>query len=423
MLYHLYEMQRVAVAPARFMADHGQHWMRNPFNPMAYTPLGRVVAAGCHVFEHATRRYGKPRFGLEETVIDGTTVAVEERIEHRRTFGQLKHFVRDTDREDPRLLIVAPMSGHYATLLRGTVEAMLPDHDVWITDWRDARNVPLQAGRFDLDDYIDYLIDWLTELGPGTHVMAVCQPSVPVLAATSLMAAADDPCQPASMTLMGGPIDTRRSPTEVNEVATNRPMSWFERSVISRVPMPNPGFMRRVYPGFLQLAGFMQMNLDRHVDAHFEVFHHLVEGDGDSAADKLSFYEEYRAVMDLTAEFYLQTVDLVFKQHALPKGEMVSRGRPVDPSAIRRTALMTVEGEKDDISGVGQTRAAHDLCTSLAGPMRVHWEQPGVGHYGIFNGRRWREQIAPRVKAFIRTHEGRSDIAAALPSPGAANAA
>jgi poly(3-hydroxybutyrate) depolymerase len=405
MLYHLYEMQHVAVAPARFVADHGQHWLRNPFNPLAYTPYGRVMAAGFHVFEHATRRFGKPKFELEETVIDGAPVAVTERICHRRTFGQLKHFERDAERDDPRLLIVAPMSGHYATLLRGTVEAMLPGHDVYITDWRDARNVALHEGSFDFDDYVDYVVEWLHALGPGTHVMAVCQPSVPVLAAVSLMAAADDPCQPPSMTLMGGPIDTRCNPTEVNRLAEDKPMEWFERTVITRVPPPNRGFMRRVYPGFLQLAGFMQMNLDRHIDAHREVFHHLVDGDGESAQGKLEFYEEYRAVMDLTAEFYLQTVKTVFKDHALPKGTLVSRGRPVDPAAIRKTALLTVEGERDDISGLGQTAAAHDLCTGLPAEMRIHYEQPRVGHYGIFNGRRWREEIQPRVAGFIRDHD------------------
>lgn len=406
MLYHLYEMQHVAVAPARFVADQGQHWLRNPFNPFAYTPYGRMLAAGFHVFEHATRRYGKPRFEIDEVTVDGRTVPVTERICHRRTFGQLKRFEHHGGGDRPRVLLVAPMSGHYATLLRGTVRAMVPDHDVYVTDWRDARNVALHEGSFDLDDYIDYLIDWLHALGPGTHVMAVCQPSVPVLAAVSLMAASDDPCQPPSMTLMGGPIDTRRNPTEVNRLAEEKPMAWFERTVITRVPPPNRGFMRRVYPGFLQLAGFMHMNLDRHIDAHREVFFHLVEGDGESAQSKLDFYEEYRAVMDLTAEFYLQTVKTVFKDHALPKGTMVSRGRAVDPAAIRRTALLTVEGEKDDISGLGQTRAAQDLCTALPASMRVHYEQPGVGHYGIFNGRRWREEIQPRVSAFIRAHAG-----------------
>ena len=402
MLYHLYELQHAAVAPARILADQGLQMLRSPFNPVGETPAGRVVAAAFEVFEHATRRYGKPKFDIDATVIDGETVAIDECVVARKPFGQLKYFSRAVSRNDPKLLIVAPMSGHYATLLRGTVEAMVPDHEVYITDWRDARNVPLYEGNFDLDDYTDYLIDWLQWLGPGTHVMAVCQPSVPVLSAVSLMAQAGDACAPASMVLMGGPIDTRVNPTEVNTLAETMSLGWFERNVIVRVPWPNPGFMRPVYPGFLQLAGFMSMNLDRHMDAHWDIFRHLVDGDGESAQKKQEFYEEYRAVMDLTAEFYLQTVKVVFKEHALPRGEMVSRGQRVDPSAITETALMTVEGELDDISAVGQTRAAHDLCHNIPKAKQVHLEQKGVGHYGIFNGRRWREEIAPTVKGFIR---------------------
>ncbi|HET8729450.1 MAG TPA: polyhydroxyalkanoate depolymerase [Alphaproteobacteria bacterium] len=409
MLYHLYELQHAAVAPARFLADHGQHLLRNPFNPFAYTMPGRALAAGLDLFEQTTRRYGKPKFGLKWTVIDGEEVAVEEEIVCRKTFGQLKHFRRAGGRRgDPRLLIVAPMSGHFATLLRGTVERMLPDHEVYITDWRDARNVPLYEGTFDLDDYVDYVIDFLHFLGPNTHVMAVCQPSVPVLGAVSLMAAAGDGCAPSSMVLMGGPVDTRRSPTVVNRLAETKPLSWFEHNVVTRVPPPNLGMMRRVYPGFLQLAGFLQMNLGRHIDAHWQMFDHLVQGDDESAAAKRDFYQEYRSVMDLTAEFYLQTIKTVFQDHALPRGQWTSRGRAVVPAAIERTALMTVEGEKDDISGLGQTRAAHDLCTSLSPEMRMHYEQKGVGHYGIFNGRKWRDQISPRVKEFIRRHDRRT---------------
>ncbi|MGP1397341.1 MAG: polyhydroxyalkanoate depolymerase [Inquilinaceae bacterium] len=408
MLYHLYEMQSAAVSPARWAADHGQVWLRNPFNPLAYTYGARVLAAGLDLFEQGTRRYGKPAFGLTETLIDGTAVAVQERVVCRKTFCQLKHFRRATSRSDPKLLLVAPMSGHYATLLRGTVEALLPDHDVYVTDWRDAREVPLHHGSFDFDDYIAYLTDFLHLLGPDTHIMAVCQPSVPVLAATSLMAAADDPCTPASMVLMGGPIDTRQNPTVVNRLAETRPLSWFARHAVTRVPPPHAGMMRRVYPGFLQLAGFMQMNLDRHIGAHMDLFQHLVQGDGESAEGKRAFYEEYRSVMDLTAEFYLQTIKLVFQDHALPRGRMVSRGRTVDPAAIRKTALMTIEGEHDDISGIGQTRAAHDLCHGIPDKRRVHYEQPGVGHYGIFNGRRWRDVIAPRITTFIREHDSSS---------------
>jgi poly(3-hydroxybutyrate) depolymerase len=299
------------------------------------------------------------------------------------------------------MLIVAPMSGHFATLLRGTVEAFLPNHDVYITEWRNARSVPLTEGRFDLDDYIDYLVSILHFLGGETHIVAVCQPSVPVLAAVSLMEADGDPYVPTSMLLMGGPIDTRVNPTAVNKLAEVRGVDWFRHHVITKVPFPHPGFMRDVYPGFLQLNGFVSMNLDRHIDAHKKLFLHLVAGDGDSAQKHKEFYDEYLAVMDLAAEFYLQTVDTVFVRHALPKGEMTHRGRPIDPSQIRRVALMTIEGEHDDISGVGQTEAAHRLCVNIPGDRKAHWLQPGVGHYGVFNGSRFRAEIAPRMADFI----------------------
>ena len=293
------------------------------------------------------------------------------------------------------------MSGHYATLLRGTVEAFLPNHDVYITDWRDARTVPLSEGSFNLDDYIDYVISILHALGGDTHVVAVCQPAVPVLAAAALMEADDDPYVPLSMTLMGGPIDTRANPTAVNKLAERRGIDWFRRNVISKVPFPHAGFMRDVYPGFLQLNGFMSMNLDLHIEAHRELFRNLVKGDGDSAQKHKEFYDEYLAVMDLAAEFYLQTVDTVFVRHALPKGEMRHRDRPVDPSQIRRVALLTIEGEHDDISGVGQTEAAHRLCVNIPPERQAHWLQPGVGHYGVFNGSRFRSEIAPRIADFV----------------------
>jgi poly(3-hydroxybutyrate) depolymerase len=298
---------------------------------------------------------------------------------------------------------VAPMSGHYATLLRGTVESFLPNHEVYITDWADARMVPMALGRFDLDDYIDYVIEILHVLGGNIHVVGVCQPSVPVIAATAVMEAARDPFIPLSMTLMGGPIDTRSSPTAVNKLAEQRGIEWFRNHVITRVPFPHPGFMRDVYPGFLQLNGFVSMNLDRHIDAHKNLFRHLVEGDGDSVQKHREFYDEYLAVMDLSAEYYLQTVDTVFVRHALPKGQMTHRGNAVDLKAIERVALMTVEGEKDDISGLGQTRAAHELCSSLAADKKVHYEQKGVGHYGVFNGSRFRAEIMPRVSDFMRS--------------------
>lgn len=405
MLYDFHEFAQNALTPFRLAAEASQHVFRNPFNPLSYTSAGRAISAACDVFEHTTRRYGKPAFGLPQTMIDGQPVEVTEEIILRRPFCQLKHFRRATARKDPKLLIIAPLSGHYATLLRGTVEAMLPEHDVYITDWRDARLVPAQDGSFDLDDYIDYIINFLHVLGPNTHIMAVCQPSVPAMAAVSLMAAENDPAAPASMTLMGGPIDTRRNPTVPNKLATSRSIEWFEHSVINRVPFTYPGYTRRVYPGFLQLTGFMTMNLERHVGAHLRLFQNLVKGDGDSAMQHRTFYDEYRAVMDLPAEYYLQTVEVVFQKHLLPDGKWVSRNRRIDPSVVKKTALLTVEGELDDISGIGQTHAAHDLLSSLPETMKQHYEQKGVGHYGVFNGSRWRSEIAPRVRDFIRKYD------------------
>ena len=421
MLYSIYEMQHAAFAPIRFWADQGQKSFRHPYNPLSATPFGKYMAASFDMVEQLTRRYGKPKFGLHDVEIDGRTVPVEEQIVFRKPFGQLKHFKRHFKSGEhpahPRLLIVAPMSGHFATLLRGTVEAMLPDHDVYITDWRDARDIPVADGRFDLDDYVDYLIDWLEDLGPSTHVLAVCQPSVPVYGALSLMEALNHPCTPPSVTLMGGPIDTRRNPTEVNALAEKRSLAWFENHVTTVVPLPNRGFMRKVYPGFLQLAGFMTMNLGDHVDKHNELFQHLVVGDGESADKTKAFYEEYRSVMDMTAEFYLQTIETVFQKHSLPKGEWVSRGRKVDPAAIKTSALMAVEGELDDVSGMGQTEAALDIATNLDPARKKYLMAKGVGHYGIFNGRRWREEIAPEVKKFIRIFDQRTTRMATKKSP------
>lgn len=402
--YQAYEAIHTMVGPARAASDAMHLAFKNPVNPLTYTPFGRTMAASCELFERVTRRYGKPSFGLGETSVGGVRVAVEERIVWERPFGRLIYFDRKLGgrrKPQPKVLIVAPMSGHYATLLRGTVEAFLPAHEVYITDWTDARLVPLSAGRFDLDDYIDYVIEMLQMLGPETHVMAVCQPAVPVIAAAARMEAEGDPCAPRSMTLMGGPIDTRRSPTAVNQLAMERGTEWFERNCITTVPFPHMGLFRQVYPGFLQLSGFMAMNMDRHMTAHYEMFKHLVGGDGDSAEKHRDFYDEYLAVMDLTAEFYLQTVDTVFVKHSLPKGEMMHRDKPVDLSAIRRVALMTVEGENDDISGVGQTKAAHDLCVNIPDEMRVHYLQKNVGHYGVFNGSRFRAEIAPRISDFM----------------------
>ena len=403
MLYHVHEMGRVAMLPARLAAEAAEATFTSPVNPMSYTWAGRSIAAACHVFEGATRRFSKPAFGIETTTIRGKEVAVTEENVGRKPFCQLKHFVREGgSKNDPRLLIVAPMSGHYATLLRGTVEAMLPNHDVYITDWRDARMVPVTEGRFDLDDYIDYIVEYMHFLGPNTHVMAVCQPAVPVFAAVCLMNEADDPCAPTSMTLMGGPIDTRKSPTAPNLLAKERPFSWFEKNMVTRVPPTAPGFMREVYPGFLQLRSFMAMNLDRHIDSHVQQFSNLIKGDGDSAQKHREFYEEYLAVMDMTAEFYLQTIKVVFQEHHLPRGMMMHRDKLVKPEKITKTALLTVEGELDDISGPGQTQATHDLCINLPADMQLDYVQPGVGHYGVFNGRRWKEEIAPQVTKFVR---------------------
>lgn len=404
MLYHMYEFQHSFFAPARFMVETAQQALNDPQNPLSRIPGAKEVSAACNVLELVTRRYGKPKFGLDETSVDGKLVAVHEKAVCKKTFCNLKHFVRDVENDDPRLLVVAPLSGHYATLLRGTVEAMLPDHDVYITDWADARDVPLYEGDFTLDDYVAYVIEFLEFLGPNTHILAVCQPSVPVLAATAVMAADDNPCAPASITLMGGPIDTRECPTVVNELSKNRSHDWFKNNVIHHVPWPNAGVMRKVYPGFLQLSAFLNMNMEDHVEAHRKMFDHLVEGDEESAEKTRIFYEEYLAVMDLPAEYYLETIKEVFQDHSLPKGEMLWRGNPVDPGLITKTALMTVEGELDDISGIGQTKAAHKLCSALPKSMKLHHEQKAVGHYGIFNGRKWKNKIAPKVRDFIRKH-------------------
>jgi len=409
--YQLYELNHAAVGPLRAAADAARMYFQNPLNPLSATPFGRSMAAAAEMFERSTRRYGKPDWGIAETTTHGVRVPVVERVMWERPFGRLLHFEKGPSGvavDQPKLLIVAPMSGHYATLLRGTVATMLPDHDVYITDWVDARMVPLAEGAFDLDDYIDYLISMLHLLGGGVHLMAVCQPSVPVMAAAALMETRGDPRMPASMTLMGGPIDTRISPTAVNTLANTHDLDWFRQNTIMQVPFPHPGFMREVYPGFLQISGFLSMNMERHLEAHRDLFKHLVEGDGDGADKQRDFYDEYLAVMDLTAEFYLQTVETVFLRHALPKGEMIHRNEKVDPSAIRSIALFTVEGENDDISGVGQTRAAHDITPNIPADMKAHYLQPKVGHYGVFNGARFRSEIAPRIADFIATHDHRT---------------
>jgi poly(3-hydroxybutyrate) depolymerase len=404
MLYDAYEVQRSLLAGASTLANIGADWLANPANPLAYSQMGPIVGSALDVFAHAAAPRGKPEFGIESTIVDGKEVAVSEEIVLRLPFGQLKHFRREGVAGGPRLLMVAPMSGHYATLLRGTVERMLPGHDIYITDWRDAKLVPLADGYFDLDDYVDYLIAFLEAIGPGAHMLAVCQPSVPAFAAAALMSADKNPCRPKTLTLMGGPIDTREAPTEVNSLATQRPFAWFEQNVVATVPYLYPGGGRKVYPGFLQLAGFMAMNLGEHLTSHWEMFKHLVQGNGESAEASKDFYDEYRAVCDMTAEFYLQTVDVVFQRHLLPKSALTHRGRLVDPAAIRDIALLAIEGERDDISGIGQTRAALDIATGLPAKAKRYHLAKGVGHYGIFHGSKWRTRIAPIVEEWIAKH-------------------
>jgi poly(3-hydroxybutyrate) depolymerase len=403
--YWFYEMSQASLNPSRAFADATRLFFKNPANPMAHTEFGKMVAAACEMFERSTRRYGKPEWRIDSTLVGGERIPVHISSVWERPFCRLLHFERAFERQprrpQPRLLIVAPLSGHFATLLRGTVEGLLPYHDVYVTEWADARMVPLAEGRFDLDDYIDYVISMLHLLHGDVHVLAVCQPSVPVMAAVARMEAGDDPYVPHSMVLMGGPIDTRANPTAVNLLAEGRGIDWFRRNVITKVPFPNPGLMRDVYPGFLQLNGFVSMNLERHIEAHRNLFTHLVKGDGDSAQKHREFYDEYLAVMDLSAEYYLQTVDTVFVRHDLPKGTMTHRGAPIDLARIRRVALLTIEGENDDISGRGQTEAAHALCPNIPADRKAHWLQPGVGHYGVFNGSRFRSEIAPRIADFV----------------------
>ncbi len=408
MLYHLFELGQAAVRPARYTADAYRMFFNNPFNPFSHTAVGRGAVAACEVFERTTRRYTKPAFGLPTTPSRAGVVDVRERVVWQSPFCRVIHFSRDLPPDrvaDPKVLLVAPMSGHHATLLRGTVKSLLPDHEVFITDWTDARVVPLDAGRFDLNTYIDHMIAMFRMFAGDVHVVAVCQPSVPVLAAVSHMEKIGDPAVPASMVLMGGPIDTRISPTAVNKMAAEKSISWFQNNVITTVPWPNQGRGREVYPGFLQLTGFMTMNLDRHINAHKDLFLHLVRGDGDSAQKHREFYDEYLAVMDLSAEFYLQTVESAFIRHDLAKGTMMYRKEAVQPDLIKRTALMTVEGENDDITGLGQCAAAQGLCSGLSEHQRLHFVLPGVGHYGIFNGSRFRAELLPRIAGFVRQHD------------------
>lgn len=430
MLYHAYELSHAAIGPLRAAAQLGRQALTHPLNPASFTFPARAAAAGLEMFVNATRRYGKPDWGIETTTTAGEPAKVSVEISLTKPFCDLQRFRRAgavaRSRNDPPVIVVAPMSGHFATLLRGTIEAMLPEHDVWVTDWRDARNVPLAEGVFDLDDYIDYIVEFCRHVARATGerpaVMGVCQPGVPVLAAAALMAEDRDPARPASIVLMGSPIDTAKNPKQPNDLATTHPLSWFEQNVIVTVPFPNPGFLRRVYPGFLQLSGFMQMNLDRHLDAHLQHFRHLVKGDGESAANHRRFYDEYLAVMDLDAAFYLQTIERVFQKRLLAVGAFRYREtRLVNPGAIRDIGLMTVEGEKDDITGLGQTEAAHALCANLPDAKKLHHVQHTVGHYGVFNGSRWRRSIQPKVRDFLRAQRamlrGEPELVVAAPAP------
>lgn len=405
MLYSLYEAQHSLLAPWRHAAEAARGWFGHPFSPLAWVPGARRLAAGSDLFLRVTQRYEKPAWRIHETRVGGQAVPVAIETVLAKPFCRLIRFRRElvSPRSDPKVLVVAPLSGHHATLVRDTVRALLAEHEVWVTDWVDARMVPLAAGPFHLADYVDTVREFIRLLSPELHVISVCQPTVPVLAAVALMAE-DGDALPRSMVMMGGPIDARRSPTAVTSLAQRRPYSWFERNLIARVPAKYPGFMRRVYPGFLQHLGFVAMNPARHMQAHWDYFHHLVRGDDESAEKHREFYDEYNAVLDLPAEYYLDTVKTVFQEFALPRGRMFVRERRVRPQLIRETALLTIEGELDDISGNGQTEAAHVLCLNIPRAMREHYCAPGVGHYGIFSGRRWREMIYPRVRDFIRRH-------------------
>jgi poly(3-hydroxybutyrate) depolymerase len=412
MLYHAYELQRTWMSGASAMATMSANMLSGPAKSLDYFGMGPMMASALDVFAHATAHYGKPAFGIDEVSIDGKQHAVIETVALKRPFGDLVRFrVEGTPDDRPKILIVAPMSGHYATLLRGTVERMLESCEVYITDWADARDVPVSAGKFDLDDYIDYLIeftDFITEANGGKriHMMAVCQPSVPAFAATALMNLHKSAATPLTLTMMGGPIDTRECPTAVNTMAMQRPIEWFRQTVIATVPAKYKGAGRRVYPGFMQLSAFMSMNLSSHMMSHYEMFKHLTIGDDASAQATKTFYDEYRSVCDMTAEFYLQTVEEVFQTHSIPKGEFRHRGELVDITQITDTALLAIEGERDDISGLGQTKAALKLTPKLPEQHKRYYMAEGAGHYGIFNGSRWRNKVAPVVEEWIAAHAG-----------------
>jgi poly(3-hydroxybutyrate) depolymerase len=409
MLYQLHEFQKSLLHPLSSMAEVGASVYSNPFSPLSYAPFARRIAAGYELMHRLGKAYEKPAFGITEVDVDGLTVQVVERHALKKPFCTLLNFKKvfpegHTPPAQPKLLVVAPLSGHFATLLRDTVRALIPHHDVYVTDWQDAKMVPLSEGVFHLHDYVHYIIKFVHFLGEDVNLMSVCQPTVPVLAAVSLMSSNQDPLVPKTMTMMGGPIDARKSPTAVNTLAVTKPYSWFENNVIFTVPHNYPGYLRRVYPGFLQHAGFVAMNPDRHVNSHHDFYLHLIKGDGDNAEAHRRFYDEYNAVLDMPAEYYLETIKTVFQDHALPLGTWMVDGQRVAPEDIRSTALFTIEGELDDISGSGQTEAAHDLCSNIPVERKKHLTAQGCGHYGIFSGRRWREIICPQIREFILTH-------------------
>ncbi len=401
MIYQTYQAHSDLMWPLRTVAKNSLPALKRARDVPGEGMALRKLAAACEVFVLAALTHERPPFRIDSVTVGEREVPIVEERTLVTPFGTLLHFAKQVPDPGPRVLIVAPMSGHFATLLRDTARTMLADHDVYITDWHNARNVPLMAGRFGLDEYVEHLMRFLSVIGPGAHLMAICQPCVAALAAVALMAEDDNPSTPASLTLMAGPIDCRISPTEVNRLATEKPTAWFEKQLISTVPLRHPGALRRVYPGFLQLMAFMSMNLDRHLDSFRNLFHDLVNDETDKARATRTFYEEYFAVCDLPAEFYLDTVRLVFQEYALPKGQLAFRGRPVNLAAIRRTALLTVEGERDDICSLGQTLAAHDLCTGLRPFLKTHYVQAGAGHYGVFSGRRWSGSIYPVVREAI----------------------
>jgi poly(3-hydroxybutyrate) depolymerase len=404
MLYVAYQAHSDFMVPVRRLADFAIKALA-PAQSAATIAFTRNLTAAYELIARAGLSHDRPPFGIDSVVVGSEEVAVHEEAARVTPFGTLLHFKKAIDAAQPRVLLVAPLSGHFATLLRATVRTLLADHDVYITDWHNVRDVPRAKGRFGFDEYIQHIVEFLEAIGPGAHVVAVCQPCVAVLVAAAVMAQDGNPAQPRSMTLMAGPIDTRVNPTKVNELANSKPIEWFEQNLIANVPMRYPGAFRRVYPGFVQLAAFMTMNIERHIKAHRDLYDHLANGDLEKAKVTKAFYDEYFAVLDLAAEFYLETVRLVFQEHALGLGKLTWNGVPVEPRAIRRTMLLTVEGERDDICAVGQTLAAHDLCSGLRPYLKRHHMQAGVGHYGVFSGNRWTNQIYPILKNVILSSE------------------